>query len=300
MGSQRVRHDWMTFTFTITVLGKLFCENERWIILSLDFVEFTISYYVKLLYLLGQLKLHFKCTRKIFRWKSGGLHHSAFTDVTGHPVRFSQRYKNLTGAGRGWKNSQFRTGSGLWLGRWWRFKCLGACCSFVLERLPEHGSLGRVSGCQLFQEKLWIHLLPWTQRVRPSSSSFSGEFVLFEVGRFFFPCVGLASSVQEVQFALLVFRDFYAVTMSTADGELGQKSWWPQKGWGSPLYKIDNYWEQSYCIGQRTLLHALCWPEWEGSPKGRGYMYMYNWFILLHSSNWCNTGKQLYSNKKLI
>ena len=258
MGSQRVRHDWMTFTFTITVLGKLFCENERWIILSLDFVEFTISYYVKLLCLLGQLKLHFKCTRKIFRWKSGGLHHSAFTDVTGHPVRFSQRYKNLTGAGRGWKNSQFRTGSGLWLGRWWRFKCLGACCSFVLERLPERGSLGRVSGCQLFQEKLWIHLLPWTQRVRPSSSSFSGEFVLFEVGRFFFPCVGLASSVQEVQFALLAFTSvtFHFVTMSLG----GENSCSKVRVWiTSEKYYLQLWW--IWCVsgllGQDVFLLLL-------------------------------------------
>ena len=76
---------------------------KRWIILSLDFVEFTISYYVKLLCLLGQLKPHFKCTRKIFRLKSGALHYSAFTDVIGHPVPFSRRYKNLPGAGRGWK-----------------------------------------------------------------------------------------------------------------------------------------------------------------------------------------------------
>ena len=66
------------------------------------------------------------------------------------------------------------------------------------------------------------------QTVRLSSSSFSGEFVLFEVGRSPPPthtqCVGLASSVQEVRFVLLVFGDYYAVTMSTVDGELGQKS----------------------------------------------------------------------------
>ena len=36
--------------------------------------------------------------------------------------------------------------------------------------------------------------------------------------------MGLASSVQEVPFALLVFRDDYAAMMSTVDGELGQKS----------------------------------------------------------------------------
>ena len=29
------------------------------------------------------------------------------------------------------------------------------------------------------------------------------------------------------------------------------------------------------CVGQGTLLNALWEPEWEGSPKWRGYMYMY-------------------------
>ena len=28
----------------------------------------------------------------------------------------------------------------------------------------------------------------------------------------------------------------------------------------------------TYCIAQRTLLTALLWPEWEGSPKGREHM----------------------------
>ena len=55
--------------------------------------------------------------------------------------------------------------------------------------------------------------------------SLESLFCLRWVGFVFFSsCVGLASSVQEVQFTLLVFRDFYAVTMSTADGEMGRKS----------------------------------------------------------------------------
>ena len=31
---------------------------------------------------------------------------------------------------------------------------------------------------------------------------------------------------------------------------------------------------RTYCIAQGTFLNALWWLEWEGSPKGRGYMYM--------------------------
>ena len=45
-----------------------------------------------------------------------------------------------------------------------------------------------------------------------------------------------------------------------------------------------------YCISQGT-------PEWEGSPKRRGYMYNYGWFILLCSRNEHNIVKQIYSNK---
>ena len=35
------------------------------------------------------------------------------------------------------------------------------------------------------------------------------------------------------------------------------------------------------CIAQGTLLSTLWGPKWEGSPKGRGYVYMCGWFILL-------------------
>ena len=29
------------------------------------------------------------------------------------------------------------------------------------------------------------------------------------------------------------------------------------------------------CVAQGTLLNALWRPEWEGKPKGRGYIYIY-------------------------
>jgi len=35
------------------------------------------------------------------------------------------------------------------------------------------------------------------------------------------------------------------------------------------------------CVVQGALLSALCWPGWEGNPKGIGYMYTYGWFTLL-------------------
>jgi len=53
---------------------------------------------------------------------------------------------------------------------------------------------------------------------------------------------------------------------------------------------------KTYCMAQGTLLKALWWPEWEGSPEERECMYMYGWIILLYSRNY-NTVKQLYSNK---
>ena len=42
---------------------------------------------------------------------------------------------------------------------------------------------------------------------------------------------------------------------------------------------------RTYCIAQGVLLNALWWSEWEESPKGRGYMYIYGWFSSLYSRN---------------
>ena len=53
----------------------------------------------------------------------------------------------------------------------------------------------------------------------------------------------------------------------------------------------------TYCIEQGTLPNALGWPKWEGSPKGRGYLYVYGWFIMLCSAGKHNSVKQPYSNK---
>ena len=36
-----------------------------------------------------------------------------------------------------------------------------------------------------------------------------------------------------------------------------------------------------------------------GRPRGKGYMYSYNWFSWLYSKNWHNLVKQFYPIKKL-
>ena len=48
---------------------------------------------------------------------------------------------------------------------------------------------------------------------------------------------------------------------------------------------------------QGTLLNALLQPECKGIPKGKEYMYVYDWFILRYSRNEHNIVQQLYSNK---
>ena len=39
---------------------------------------------------------------------------------------------------------------------------------------------------------------------------------------------------------------------------------------------------------------------WEGGSQGRGYMYTYNWFMMLYSRKQHNIVKQLFSNLKKI
>ena len=42
----------------------------------------------------------------------------------------------------------------------------------------------------------------------------------------------------------------------------------------------------SCCIIQGAQFSALWWWKgWEGSPRGRGYMYTYSWFTVTHSKN---------------
>lgn len=47
---------------------------------------------------------------------------------------------------------------------------------------------------------------------------------------------------------------------------------------------------------------CLWWPRgvwwWEGAPRGRRYMYTYNWFTSLYRRNEHNIIKQWYANKK--
>ena len=33
---------------------------------------------------------------------------------------------------------------------------------------------------------------------------------------------------------------------------------------------------RTFCIAQGTLLNVLWWPKWEGNPKKRGYLCIYN------------------------
>ena len=60
---------------------------------------------------------------------------------------------------------------------------------------------------------------------------------------------------------------------------------------------------RTYHIAQGTLLNALWWPEWEGSPKGRAvyvYVYVYVYVWLIHFVvQWRLTQhcKELYSKK---
>ena len=53
------------------------------------------------------------------------------------------------------------------------------------------------------------------------------------------------------------------------------------------MYNTDDYWEHIVQLRELylTLLVALRWPEWEGTKKRRGYMYMDRWFTLLYRKN---------------
>ena len=53
----------------------------------------------------------------------------------------------------------------------------------------------------------------------------------------------------------------------------------------------------SFLVWKKKTLIKKKKPMWEKDPKKRGYMYMYNWFILLYSGNQHNIVKQLYSDK---
>ena len=61
-----------------------------------------------------------------------------------------------------------------------------------------------------------------------------------------------------------------------------------------------------YCMAQETQTGALYqgrgvgWGgRWEGGSKGRGYMYIYGWFMLRFDRKQQNSIKQLFFNKKL-
>ena len=58
------------------------------------------------------------------------------------------------------------------------------------------------------------------------------------------------------------------------------------------------------CMAQETQTGAVCQPRgvgwggrWEGSSKGRGYMYTYGWLILRFDREQQNSVKQLSFNK---
>ena len=50
-----------------------------------------------------------------------------------------------------------------------------------------------------------------------------------------------------------------------------------------------------YCKAQGTLLNALWWPNWEGNPKKRRYMYMYYWFTCI-----CITEKAMATHSSTL
>ena len=51
-------------------------------------------------------------------------------------------------------------------------------------------------------------------------------------------------------------------------------------------------------IAQGSLLNAQCWPEREGNPRTRGYVYTRGRWTLLYSRDKHSIVKQLYSNLK--
>ena len=59
------------------------------------------------------------------------------------------------------------------------------------------------------------------------------------------------------------------------------------------------------CMAQETQAGAVYQPRgmgwggiWEGGSKGRGYMYIYDWFMLRIKRKQQNSVKQLSFNKK--
>ena len=66
--------------------------------------------------------------------------------------------------------------------------------------------------------------------------------------------------------------------------------------------KTDSQWDLPYNTGSSNLV--LCdnleeWDgggKWEGGSGGRGHVYTYGWFMLMHGRNQHNIVKQLSSN----
>ena len=60
------------------------------------------------------------------------------------------------------------------------------------------------------------------------------------------------------------------------------------------LPKAENCSRKQFKLKQHGEILLLWWPEWEGSPERRGYVYMDDWLILLYSRNPYNIIKQLF------
>ena len=68
--------------------------------------------------------------------------------------------------------------------------------------------------------------------------------------------------------------------------KVGKVGWDELGDWDSHIYTtiVKSITNENLCIAQGTpLLNAPWFPEWEGNPKERGYMYMCSWFNLMYS-----------------
>ena len=56
-----------------------------------------------------------------------------------------------------------------------------------------------------------------------------------------------------------------------------ETEWRKLGNWDWGVYMIAMMYKlmKTYCRAQRTLLNVVWWTEWEGSQKGRGYVYMF-------------------------
>ena len=83
-------------------------------------------------------------------------------------------------------------------------------------------------------------------------------------------------------------------TVGEGDGGTNGES--SMKTYTFTICKTDSQWE--FAIWHTELELGLCdnLEGWDRGSKGKGRMYAYGWFTLMHGRNQCNTVKQLSSN----